>query len=57
MRLRLKKLLEDDSAATAIEYGLIAAIMGVVLVASYGALSGSLVNVLTTVSNHMADSN
>lgn len=57
MRLKLKKLLEDDSAATAIEYGLIAAIMGVVLVASYGALSGSLVNVLTTVSNHMADSN
>ena len=36
------RFLKDESGATAIEYGLIAALIAVVLVASLGALGGAL---------------
>lgn len=45
----LKSFLVDKSAATAIEYGLIAAIMSVALIGGYVALTGSLGNVFAQV--------
>ncbi|MET4697510.1 pilus assembly protein Flp/PilA [Constrictibacter sp. MBR-5] len=38
----LNSLLKDEEGATAIEYGLIAALVGVALVAGLGSLSGGL---------------
>jgi pilus assembly protein Flp/PilA len=51
----LKKFLKDDSGATAIEYGLIAAIMAVALITGFGTLSGSLSNQMTYLANTMND--
>lgn len=42
MRNTLTKLIKDESGATAIEYGLIAAFIGVVLVVSLQALGTAL---------------
>ncbi len=39
---RLGALMADDSAATAIEYGLIAALVGAAMLAALGALGGGL---------------
>lgn len=52
MRL-LKSFVADLRGATAIEYGLIAAIMSVALISGYGAMTGALVNVFDTVSNEI----
>ncbi|MFA7414626.1 MAG: Flp family type IVb pilin [Rhizobium sp.] len=41
----LRSFFADKSGATAIEYGLIAAIMSVALIGGYGAFTGSLGNV------------
>lgn len=49
----LKKFFEDKSGATAIEYGLIAAIMAVALISGFGALSNSLSNQMTFLANTM----
>jgi pilus assembly protein Flp/PilA len=38
----LKRLLKDEGGATAIEYGLISAIMGVALLSGFGAFSNAL---------------
>ena len=38
----MKEFIKDESGATAIEYGLIAALIGVVLIASLGALGEAL---------------
>jgi pilus assembly protein Flp/PilA len=54
MRL-LRSLLRHDEGATAIEYGLIAAMISVVLIAGVGGLAGGLENVFSTVENHLAD--
>ncbi len=48
MRL-LRSLIADDSGATAIEYGLIAAIISVALLTGYGAFTGALMNVFETI--------
>lgn len=45
------KLLADETAATAIEYGLIAVFIGVALIVSMQALGNSLVNNFSLVSN------
>ena len=45
------RFLKDESGATAIEYGLIAALIAVVLVGTVGAVGGSLQNVFTAVNN------
>ena len=42
MRTLLKKFRKDESGATAIEYGLIAAIMAVALIAVFPAVTGGL---------------
>jgi len=44
------QLLKDESGATAIEYGLIAALVAVAIITVLGTLSGSLVNTF----NHIA---
>ncbi len=47
----LKKIRKDESGATAIEYGLIAALVSVAAIGALTAMGGSLQNMFTTVSN------
>ncbi len=47
----LKKIRKDESGATAIEYGLIAALVSVAAIAALTAMGGSLQTMFTTVSN------
>lgn len=51
-----RELMSDDSGATAIEYGLIAALVGVALVGGLNALSGGLDTLFTDVGNQLAGS-
>ncbi|MFC3162028.1 Flp family type IVb pilin [Ciceribacter thiooxidans] len=48
MRL-LRNLVADNTGATAVEYGLIAAIISVALLTGYGAFTGALMNVFETI--------
>ena len=48
-----KNFLSDDSGATAIEYGLIAAGISVAIIAVVNALGGQLKNTFTTVSTQL----
>ncbi|ANK87395.1 MULTISPECIES: Flp family type IVb pilin [Rhizobium] len=48
-----KAFLADDNGATAVEYGLIAAIICTALVSGLGIFSGSLQNVFNVVSNNI----
>jgi pilus assembly protein Flp/PilA len=50
----LKSLASDDSGVTAIEYGLIAAGIGVAILTVVNTVGGSLVSIFTTVSNDLA---
>ena len=50
------KLLRDEQGATAIEYGLIAALIAVAAIAAMGALGNQLKATFTTVSSSMAGS-
>ncbi len=45
------KFIKDDSGATAIEYGLIAALVSVAAIAALTSLGGSLTNIFTVVDN------
>ncbi len=47
----LKKIRKDESGATAIEYGLIAALVSVAAITALTAMGGSLQTMFTTVSN------
>ena len=47
----LKKVRKDESGATAIEYGLIAALVSVAAIGALAAMGGSLNTMFTTVSN------
>ncbi len=47
----LTRFLQDDSGATAIEYGLIAALVSVAAIGALTALGGSLNTLFTTVSS------
>ncbi len=49
----LKKLYHDESGATAIEYGLIAALVSVASIGALGALGGSLDDMFTAVSGEL----
>ncbi len=53
----MKRFLKDQSGATAIEYGLIAALVAVVLVGALTAMQGSLSNTFTTVSGKLDAAN
>ena len=48
------KFLNDESGATAIEYGLIAALIAVAAITAMGALGNQLSNTFNTVSSEMA---
>ncbi|MFC3637989.1 Flp family type IVb pilin [Camelimonas fluminis] len=45
----LKKILNDDSGATAIEYGLMAGLIAVVIIGAVTTLGGSLRDAFTTI--------
>lgn len=49
-----KKLLKDEQGATAIEYGLIAALIAVAAITAMGAVGDQLDNTFTEVSTKMA---
>ena len=49
----LRKLLKDESGATAIEYGLIAALVSVAIIGILGTLGTNLLATFTTVSNEL----
>lgn len=53
----LKRFIADESGATAIEYGLIAAIIAVGLIASLQALKTNLVTTFTNVGNAVKGAN
>ena len=50
---KFAKFLKDDSGATAIEYGLIAAATGLVLVAVMPAVESALTTTFTSISDNM----
>ena len=49
----LKAFLQDESGATMIEYGLIAALVSVAAIAALGLLGSSLVDIFTNVKNEL----
>ena len=51
----IKTLLKDEFGATAIEYGLIAALVSVAAIGALTAMGSSLNNMFTTVSNKLGD--
>ena len=51
--LNFKAILADEEGATAIEYGLIAALIAVAAITAMGALGNSLSNTFTRVSTQM----
>jgi pilus assembly protein Flp/PilA len=50
----LSQFMKDDTGATAIEYGLIAALVSVAAIAALTALGGNLSNLFSTVSSTVA---
>jgi pilus assembly protein Flp/PilA len=50
-----KRLIADESGATAIEYGLIAALIAVAIIAALNTLSGNLQNTFNYVGNQLAN--
>ncbi len=53
MLTKLMVFLKDDSGATAIEYGLIAALVSVAAITALSALGDSLVTIFETVSSEL----
>ena len=51
------EILNDESGATAIEYGLIAALIAVALIAALGSLGGSLSNTFSGTATELGDAN
>ena len=51
----MKSFLQDDSGATAIEYGLIAALVSVAAIAALTSMGNSLRDVFGLVSNELSD--
>lgn len=49
----LKRFIQDESGATAVEYGLIAALISVSLIAGYSAIAGSLETQFTNISSEV----
>jgi pilus assembly protein Flp/PilA len=50
-----KRFIADESGATAIEYGLIAALIAVAIIAALNTLSGNLQNTFNYVGNQLAN--
>jgi pilus assembly protein Flp/PilA len=55
MKSIVKRFASDESGATAIEYGLIAAIVGVGIIVGLGTLRDGLNNLFTNVSTELAN--
>jgi pilus assembly protein Flp/PilA len=55
MKTILKRFVKDESGATAIEYGLIAAGISVAIIAVVNSLGGQLKTTFTNVSNSLAN--
>jgi pilus assembly protein Flp/PilA len=55
MRNFIKSFVKDESGATAIEYGLIAALIAVVIVSALVAIGPKLSNAFTSVSNQLPE--
>ena len=55
MSIKLRNLLEDESGATAIEYGLIAALVSVAAIAALSTLGSSLSGMFAHVSQCLTD--
>ena len=53
----INKLLRDEQGATAIEYGLIAALIAIAAITAMGQLGNELEDTFSTVSTELADSN
>jgi pilus assembly protein Flp/PilA len=51
----LKRFLKNESGATAVEYGLIAALIGVVIIAGAGALGSALNTKFTNIGSTVAN--
>jgi pilus assembly protein Flp/PilA len=51
----LRRLLTDERAATAIEYGLIAALIGIAIVGSLNSLNGGITDMYATVDTAVSD--
>jgi pilus assembly protein Flp/PilA len=49
----IRKLMQDDSGATAIEYGLIAALISVAAIGAFTAVGSSLTGIFNTVSSDL----
>ena len=49
----IRSLIRDDAGATAIEYGLIAALVAVVIVSALSAVGGKLKNTFSTVAGSL----
>jgi len=56
MKNLVSRFLKDESGATAIEYGLIAALIAVVIITAVTTLGGTLNNVFTNINNRLAPS-
>jgi len=54
MKKLMVRLIKDESGATAIEYGLIAALISVALIAGASSLGNSLSNTFTNISTTLA---
>ena len=54
MRILLTRFLQNDSGVTAIEYGLIAALISVVIIGAAGLVGTSLAAVFTNISTQLA---
>lgn len=53
MKTLMSCLLRDDRGATAVEYGLIAALIAVAIIATVSTLGGNLTNTFGSVSNNL----
>lgn len=53
---KIRNLIRDNKGATAIEYGLIAALIAVAIITALNTLSGNLKNVFNHVGNQLASS-
>ena len=51
----LKRFLRDQSGATAIEYGLIAALVSIAAIAAMGAMGNELGNMFNTVASELSN--
>jgi pilus assembly protein Flp/PilA len=55
MKNLISRFVRDESGATAIEYGLIAALISVAIITALGLIGTNLTNTFTSVSNSLAN--